>query len=66
MSGKSLFHSMEVNITQWKYNMEIDLMSMEEEESGLEGLLGYPVDVVTEKGLRDRIRSRVLSEAIPL
>lgn len=32
----------------------------------LEELLGYPVDVVTEKGLRDRIRSRVLSEAIPL
>ncbi len=32
----------------------------------LEELLGYPVDVVTEKGLRDRIRNRVLSEAIPL
>ena len=32
----------------------------------LEGLLGYSVDVVTEKGLRDRIRSRVLQEAIPL
>jgi predicted nucleotidyltransferase len=32
----------------------------------LEELLGYSVDVVTEKGLRDRIRSRVLSEAIPL
>lgn len=26
-------------------------------------LLGHPVDVVTEAGLRDRIRSRVLSEA---
>jgi uncharacterized protein len=24
----------------------------------LEELLGYPVDIVTEKGLRDRIRSR--------
>jgi len=32
----------------------------------LEELLGYPVDIVTEKGLRDRIRSRVLREAIPL
>ena len=32
----------------------------------LEELLGYPVDIVTEKGLRDRIRTRVLREAIPL
>ena len=32
----------------------------------LEGILGCSVDVVTEKGLRDRIRSRVLREAIPL
>jgi predicted nucleotidyltransferase len=32
----------------------------------LEELLGCPVDVVTEKGLRDRIRDRVLREAIPL
>jgi uncharacterized protein len=32
----------------------------------LEELLGCPVDIVTEKGLRDRIRSRVLQEAIPL
>jgi predicted nucleotidyltransferase len=32
----------------------------------LEELLGCSVDVVTEKGLRDRIRSRVLQEAIPL
>ena len=31
----------------------------------LEELLGYSVDVVTEKGLRDRIRSRVLREAVP-
>ena len=29
-------------------------------------LLGRPVDVVTEKGLRPRIRERVLSEARPL
>src|SRR5713226_2665696 len=29
----------------------------------LEDLLGCPVDVVTEKGLRDRIRKRVLQEA---
>ena len=32
----------------------------------LEELLGCPVDVVTEKGLRDRIRDRVLREAILL
>ena len=32
----------------------------------LEELLGCSVDVVTEKGLRDRIRNRVLHEAIPL
>ncbi len=32
----------------------------------LEELLGRKVDVVTEKGLRDRIRNRVLNEAIAL
>jgi len=32
----------------------------------LQGLLGREVDVVTEKGLRDRIRDRVMKEAIPL
>ncbi len=32
----------------------------------LQEFLGYPVDVVTEKGLRNRIRDRVLDEAIPL
>ncbi len=32
----------------------------------LEELLGCSVDVVTEKGLRDRIRGRVLQEAVPL
>jgi uncharacterized protein len=32
----------------------------------LERLLGTPVDVVTEKGLRPRIRERVLTEAVPL
>ncbi len=32
----------------------------------LQGLLGRRVDVVTEKGLRERIRSRVLREAVPL
>lgn len=32
----------------------------------LQNLLGRPVDVVTEKGLRERIRSRVLREAVPL
>ncbi|HKI05200.1 MAG TPA: nucleotidyltransferase family protein [Thermoanaerobaculia bacterium] len=32
----------------------------------LQSLLGRPVDVVTERGLRQRIRSRVLREAVPL
>ncbi len=32
----------------------------------LERLLGCDVDVVTEKGLRNRIRSRVVEEAVPL
>ena len=34
--------------------------------SELEDLLGHSVDLVTEKGLRERIRHRVLQEAIPL
>ncbi len=32
----------------------------------LNELLGVKVDVVTEKGLRERIRERVLKEALPL
>lgn len=32
----------------------------------LEALLRTPVDVVTERGLRPRIRDRVLAEAVPL
>ena len=32
----------------------------------LEALLGRPVDVVTERGLKARIRERVLREAIPV
>ena len=32
----------------------------------LQELLGCHVDVVTEKGLRERIRDRVLKEAVPL
>ncbi|KAM3090314.1 nucleotidyltransferase family protein [Phormidesmis sp. 146-35] len=32
----------------------------------LEDLLGRKVDVATEKGLKDRIRERVLSEAVSL
>jgi predicted nucleotidyltransferase len=32
----------------------------------LQTLLGRKVDVVTDKGLRDRIRTRVLQEAKPL
>lgn len=32
----------------------------------LERLLGCPVDVVTERGLKARIRDRVFREAVPL
>ncbi len=32
----------------------------------LQDLLGCKVDVVTAKGLRERIRDRVLAEAVPL
>jgi len=32
----------------------------------LERLLGRPVDVVTERGLKARIRDRVVNEAVPL
>lgn len=32
----------------------------------LQELLGRPVDVVTEEGLRERIRARVLQEAVPV
>jgi len=32
----------------------------------LQDLLGHSVDVVTERGLRERIRDRVLQEAVPL
>jgi uncharacterized protein len=32
----------------------------------LEALLERPVDVVTEQGLRDRVRQHVLEEAVPL
>jgi len=35
-------------------------------QSELETALGCPVDVVTEKGLKARIRARVLREAIPV
>lgn len=32
----------------------------------LENLLGCQVDMVTERGLRERLRGRVLREAVPL
>ena len=32
----------------------------------LEALLGCPVDVVTDRGLKARIRERVLREAVPV
>jgi hypothetical protein len=41
----------------------LDLGGMQFE---LEALLGCPVDVVTERGLKPRIRERVLREAVPV
>ena len=35
-------------------------------QMALENLLGCPVDVITVKGLRERIRARALEEALPL
>ena len=35
-------------------------------QNDLERLLGCRVDVVTGKGLRERIRARVLAEAVPV
>ena len=35
-------------------------------QSDLEQLLGCAVDVVTVRGIRDRLRTRVLEEAVPL
>jgi predicted nucleotidyltransferase len=32
----------------------------------LQALLGCPVDIVTERGLKARIRDRVIKEAVPL
>ena len=32
----------------------------------LQELLGCPVDIVTEQGLKTRLRNRVLQEAVPL
>jgi len=32
----------------------------------LQDLLGHDVDVVTERGLRERIKERVLKDAVPL
>ena len=42
------------------------LFDMGELLMDLQDLLGVEVDVVTEKGLRERIRPRVLAEAKPL
>lgn len=35
-------------------------------QAELEALMGRPVDVVTEKGLKARIRARVVAEAVPI
>ncbi len=42
------------------------LFDLSELLTDLQHLLGHDVDIVTEKGLHDRIRERVLKEAVPL
>ena len=50
-----------VDMEQGRTLMDMGGLLME-----LQELLGCHVDVVSEKGLRSRIRDRVLAEAIPL
>jgi len=54
----------------WNFLVELELGRSLLDLGGLlmelQELLGCPVDVVTEKGLWQRIRDRVLSEAVPL
>jgi predicted nucleotidyltransferase len=45
---------------------ELSLLSYIALKQDLEDLLGRPVDVVDESGLHQRIRERVLQEAVPL
>lgn len=42
------------------------LFDLGELQYELEQLLGRPVDVVTERGLKARVRERVLKETVPL
>ena len=50
-----------VNLDPWR-----SLMDLGELLYDLQILLGPDVDVITEKGLRARIREQVLREAVPL
>jgi len=43
-----------------------NLLDLGELQMDLQDLLDWKVDLVTEKGLRERIRKRVLEEAVPL
>jgi hypothetical protein len=44
----------------------VTLMKVSALRRELEALLGCQVDVISDKGLRERIRDRVLAEAVPL
>ena len=44
----------------------VTLMKVSALRRELEALLGCKVDVISDKGLRERIRDRVLTEAVPL
>jgi len=44
----------------------VTLMKMSALRRELEALLGCKVDVISDNGLRERIKDRVLSEAVPL
>ncbi len=49
-----------------KFKRGTTLLSHAAMELELEDLLGVKVDVVSERGLRDRVRERVLGEAVAL
>jgi len=51
-----------MSICSWRWSL-LDLGGM---LMALEGLLGWRVDIVTERGLRSRIRQRILPEIVTL
>lgn len=52
-------------LVQWNYN-RVSSWGGVGLDLALEKLLGYPVDIISENGLAQRLRSKILREAIPL